>query len=193
METLRLWLVGLVALQHIRTLFLDRGSNPHPLHCKVDSQPLDHQGSPQRCRFNWSQQPGHLFYIYLILNIYIYIYSSLVAQLVKNLPAMQETHVRSLRQQDSLEMGMAIHSSILAWKIPWTKEPGRPQSMGLQRAGHDWATNTFTTFTFHINIYNIQTHIYKWLPLEYNVYCLFVYRVHRSWVENVHIFLHNYT
>jgi len=60
-----------------------------------------------------------------------------VAQMVKNLPAMQETWVRSLGQEDPLEKGMAIHSSILARRIPWTEEPGRPQSMGSQRVGHD--------------------------------------------------------
>ena len=60
-----------------------------------------------------------------------------VAQMVKNLPAVQETGVRSLGQEDPLEKGMATHSSILAWRIPWAEEPGRLQSMGLQRVGHD--------------------------------------------------------
>ena len=59
--------------------------------------------------------------------------ASLVAQMVKNLPAMQET----LGQEDPLEKGMAIHSSILVWKIPWTEKPGGLQSMGSQRVGHD--------------------------------------------------------
>ena len=63
--------------------------------------------------------------------------ASLVAQMVKRLPAMWETWVRSLGQEDSLEKEMATHSSILAWKIPWTEEPGRLQSMGLQRVRHD--------------------------------------------------------
>ena len=58
--------------------------------------------------------------------------ASLVAQLVKNLSAMQETQVRSLGQEDSMEKEMATHSSILAWEIPWTEEPGRLQSSGLQ-------------------------------------------------------------
>ena len=60
-----------------------------------------------------------------------------MAQLVKNLPAMQVTWVRTLGQEDPLEKGMAAHSSILAWKIPWTDEPGGSQSMGSQRVGHD--------------------------------------------------------
>ena len=63
--------------------------------------------------------------------------TSLVAQTVKCLLTMQETWVQSLGQEDLLKKEMATHSSILAWKIPWTEEPGRLQSMGLQRVGHD--------------------------------------------------------
>ena len=64
------------------------------------------------------------------------------AQSVKNLHAMQEIRVRSLGQEGPLEKGMATHSSILAWRIPWTVEPGGLQSMGSQRVRHNWATNT---------------------------------------------------
>ena len=63
--------------------------------------------------------------------------ASLVAQMVKNLPAMIETRVRFLGQEDPLEKGMATYSTILAWRIPWTAEPGGSQSTGLQRVGHD--------------------------------------------------------
>ena len=63
--------------------------------------------------------------------------ASLVAQMVKRLPTMWENWVRSLGWEDSLEKEMAIHSSTIAWKIPWTEEPGRLQSMGSQRVGHD--------------------------------------------------------
>ena len=63
--------------------------------------------------------------------------TSLVAQRVKRLSAMQETQVQSLGWEDPLETEMAAHSSILAWKIPWTAEPGRLLSMGSQRVGHD--------------------------------------------------------
>ena len=62
-----------------------------------------------------------------------------MAKTVKNLPAMQETDVWSLGGEDALQKGMAAHSSILAWRIPWTEEPGGLQSMGLQRVGHDWS------------------------------------------------------
>ena len=63
--------------------------------------------------------------------------TSLVAQMEKYLPAMQETRVPSLGWEDTLEKEMATHSSTLAWKIPWTEEPGRLQSIGLQGVGHD--------------------------------------------------------
>ena len=62
---------------------------------------------------------------------------------VKNLPAVQETWVQSLGQEDLLEKEMATHSSILAWRVSWTEEPGGLQSMGLQRIRHDWATNAY--------------------------------------------------
>ena len=60
-----------------------------------------------------------------------------MAQRLKRLPPMQETRVRSLGQEVTLEKEMATHSSILAWRIPWTEEPGMLQSMGSQRVGHD--------------------------------------------------------
>ena len=66
-----------------------------------------------------------------------YSWASLVVQLVKNPPAKQETWVRSLGWEDPLDKGIAIHSSILAWIIPWTEEPGGLQSLGSQRVGND--------------------------------------------------------
>ena len=65
-----------------------------------------------------------------------------MVQMVKNLPATRETWVQSLGQEDPLKKEMATHSSILAWRIPWTEEPGGVQSMGSQRVGHDRATFT---------------------------------------------------
>ena len=67
--------------------------------------------------------------------------TSLGAQTVKRLPTAQETRVQSLGREDLLEKGMAPYSSILAWEIPWMEEPGRPQSMGSQRVGHNWVTS----------------------------------------------------
>ena len=63
--------------------------------------------------------------------------ASVVVQTIKNLPAKWETQIRSLGWEDPLEKGMATHSSILAWRIPWTEEPGRLQPMELQRMRHD--------------------------------------------------------
>ena len=70
-------------------------------------------------------------YVYVT---YMYV---VLAQVVKHLPVMRETWIRSLGQEDPLEKDMATHSSTLAWRIPWTEEPGRLQSMGSQRVGHD--------------------------------------------------------
>ena len=76
-------------------------------------------------------------FVFKILFIYGCARASLIAQLVKSLPAMQETWVQFLGGEDPPEEEMATHSSILAWRIPWTEEPGRLQSMGSQRVGHD--------------------------------------------------------
>ena len=79
----------------------------------------------------------------------------LVAQLVKNLPTMKGILVRFLGQEDPLEKEMATHSSTLAWKIPWTEEPGKLQSMGLLRVGHNSALH------FHFQSVNYGYHQYQ--------------------------------
>ena len=78
------------------------------------------------------------------INVILYLRASLVAQTVKNLTAMQETWVWSLGWEDHLGEEMATYSGILAWRIPWTEEPGGLQSTGSQRVWHNWATNTHT-------------------------------------------------
>ena len=85
--------------------------------------------------------PGFPVLYYLPKFAQAYYHWKEVAQRVKWLPAMQETWVRSLGQEDPLEKEMATHSSTLAWKIPWREKPGRLQSMGSQRVGHDWVTS----------------------------------------------------
>ena len=77
------------------------------------------------------------FKITMLFMLPFNIWASLVAQLVKNPPAMRETSVRSLGREDPREKEMATHSSILAWKIPWTEEPAGLQSMEFQRVGHN--------------------------------------------------------
>ena len=86
--------------------------------------------------------------------------ASLVAQRVKHLPAMRETRVHSLGWEDPLENEMAPHFSTLAWEIPWTEEPGRLQSMGLQRVGHDWPTS-LSLLTISLNL---------WFYIIYSLY-----------------------
>ena len=83
---------------------------------------------------------------------------SLVAQTVKRLPAMRETRVLFLGQEDPLEKEMAIHSSTLAWKIPWMEEPDRLQSMGSQRGGHTERLH----FHFIATLEKISP--YRWAP-----------------------------
>ena len=90
---------------------------------------------------NWSYS-YRLWTEYKVWSYLKYIHRDFpVAQTVKNLPARQETWVSSLDWEVPLEKGMAIHSSILAWRIPWTEKPGGLQSMGSQRVGHHWATS----------------------------------------------------
>ena len=87
----------------------------------------------------------HLIFCTFIMNVILFKnfnnWTSLVAQMVKHLPTIWESRVWSLGQEDPLEKEMATHSSVLAWKISWTEEPGRLQSMGSQRVGHDLATS----------------------------------------------------
>ena len=100
--------------------------------------------------------------VYLICSINS-IRASLAAQIVENLPAVQETWVWSPGWEDPLEKGMATHSSILAWRIPWTEKPGGLQSMGSQRIRHDWATNTHAhthTNSIYVSIPISQFHMY---------------------------------
>ena len=93
--------------------------------------------------------------------------ASLLAQMVKNLPPMQETQetwVQSLGQEEPLEKGTAIHSSISAWRIPWTEEPGGLQSMESQRVGHDWATNTYIALSSKNDVPQKQLVSSSWNP-----------------------------
>ena len=97
------------------------------------------------------------FCCFLFLSSFFYLRASLVAQMVKRLPAVWETWVWSLGWEDHLEKEMATHSSTLAWKIPWMEEPGRLQSTGLQRVGHDWVTSLSFLFLLPLTIHLPQT------------------------------------
>ena len=112
---------------------LDPLNNNSPL--PASPSPGNHHSTFCLYEFNYS---GSLL---VFLSLASYNWASLVAQMVKRLPTMRETWVRSLGLEDLLEKEMATHSSILAWRIPWTEDPGRLQSMGSQRVRHDWVTS----------------------------------------------------
>ena len=101
---------------------------------ELNLEEVSYQGNPKLIK---PASKGHILYDFTTWN------AQIIAQMVKNLPAMQKTQVQSLAQNDPLEKGMATYSSILIWRIPWTAEPGGLQSMGSQRVRHDWATKTF--------------------------------------------------
>ena len=93
--------------------------------------------------------------------------ASLVAQMVRSVPAVQETWVWSLGQEDPLEKEMATHCNILAWKIPWTEEPGRLQSTGSRRVRRDWAQHStrYRSSLLFICKLNLESHFYTVFPV----------------------------
>ena len=100
-------------------------------------------------------------------------WASLVAQMVKNLPAVQDIWVQFQGQEDLLEKEMATCSSILAWKIPWAEEPGGPQSMGLQTVGHDRVTNTSTSWHSAKSYGRLQSILFSDLLKSFHIpFCL---------------------
>ena len=90
------------------------------------------------------------------------IMTSLVAQMVKHLPIMWETRVRSLGWEDPLEKEVATHSSTFAWKIPWMEERGRLQSVGSQRVRHDWATSLHFITILWYSLF-VYSHLWMWI------------------------------
>ena len=128
----------------------------------------------------------YIYYIYTHTHTHTYILTSLVAQTIKHLPAMRETRVQFLGWDDLLEKEMATHSSILAWRIPRTEEPGRLQSMGSQRVGHDWATSLTHSLT---HIY-VHIHVYMDICIYVQIYvcmcvCVYIYisRLYWCWIK----------
>ena len=102
-------------------------------------------------------------------NLIPFCQASLVAQMVKNLHAIQETRIWSLGQEDPLEKEMETHSSTFAWRIPWTEEPGRLKSLGSERVGHDWATN-ITTTVYHRSVISRLKEVLTYYSLSH---CIF--------------------
>ena len=150
----------------LQGIFPTQGLNTSLLNSQAVSSPLSHQGNPDKI-------PDMLFNSQTTLRMR----ASLVAQMVIRLPAMQETQVQSLGLEDPLENEMATHSSTLVWKIPWTEEPGRLQSMGSQRVGHDWA-NSLSLFSFNnvLYVFPMVLHIYNYnlVPNFCAIICLLI-------------------
>ena len=123
------------------------------------------------CSFYLSSElrPQQLdWYILLVARLGI-IRASLVAQIVKNLPAMQETQVQSLGREDPLEKGMSTHSTILAWRIPWTEDLGRLQPREWKSVGHNWATNML--FMIRVNPLSVlQGHVLLTIACDILIY-----------------------
>ena len=126
---------GVGSLSLLQGIFLNQGSNPGLPHCQRISYQLSHKGSPRILEwvaypcFSWSSWPRNWTRVSCIAGGFL---TNPVAQVVKSLPAMQETWVQSLGWEDSLEKEMATHSSFLAWRIPWTEESGGLQSIWFQ-------------------------------------------------------------
>ena len=100
---------------------------------------------------------------------------SQVALVERTLPAMWETRVRSLGQEDPLEEGMAIHSSILTWRIPWTEEPGRLQSMGSQRVGQDCSSKLMLRVKLPVNLRNVSIPCYSVTGLSSQIFRILLF------------------
>ena len=124
-----------VAVPFSRASFWPRYQTPGLPPCRWILYHLSHQGSP----INYTSIKNYIKNkMSFTVKCYLKYRTSLVAQTVKHLSTMRETWVQSLGREDLLEKEMAIHSSTIAWKIPWTEEPGRLQSMGSQRVWHNW-------------------------------------------------------
>ena len=136
--------IGALCTVHGNTLPISHGRNPTSLQALAQNHPLPPKTVlpisfllPSFWRLNWSFLPQNSLSLY-------YSRASLVAQMVKHLPATQATQLQCLGWEEPLGKGMATHSSILTWRIPWTEEHEGLESMGLQRVGYNWAANTFT-------------------------------------------------
>ena len=131
----------------------------------------------------WNQQNCMVVWIFSGITL-------LVAQRLKHLPPMREAWVRSLGREDPLEKEMAIHSSTIAWKIPWTEEPGRLQFTGLQRVGHSWATSPLPFFGIRMKMDLFQscghTEFSKFIGTLSAVLKQYLHRLHhgatKSWI-----------
>ena len=145
------------------------------------SQPLDDQGSPLVDLFCGLFS---LYFIYFHSDLCNFLPSnfglaSLVAQTIKNLPTMQDTQLGSLGQEDPLEKGMAIHSSILAWRIPLREEHAGLQSIGLQTVRHNWATTIHTQLWAYV----VLLFLVPWGVKSDCLFKIFLFFLMQAWIS----------
>ena len=155
------WATSLHSLHSLHTLLLEKEMTTHSSVLAWRIPWTEEPGGPwsmklQRVGHDWSDWAG------MHTCVCTYICAFLMAQMIKNQASMLETQVQSLDQEDPLEKGLATHSSILAWRIPWTEGPDGLQFLGSQRVRHDWVTSNFTFFHAYIH-----THTYR-----YTYFCL---------------------
>ena len=141
-------------ISKLREIVKDREAWCAAVHGLTESQTRLSNWTRNNCETCWiNEEAGGSFWCLKLQQRYCSLLCEVytAAQRVKRLPAMWETRVRFLGQEDPLEKAMAIHSSTRAWKIPWTEEPDMLQSMGSQRVGHDWATSHTAAISFMVN------------------------------------------
>ena len=131
--------IGMGSLSLLQGILPAQGSNEDLLHCRQILYQLSYQGIP-------------VCFLLLSNNIPLYV----LAQMVKRLPTVWETQVWSLGRENPLEKEMATHSSTLAWKIPWTEEPCRLQSMVSQRVRHDWAASLTHSYVYISSVQSLS-------------------------------------
>ena len=136
--------------------------------------PFSRGSSQPRNRTQVSCIAGRFFTSWVTREAQEYWSSSLVAQMVKCLPAMRDARVGSLGWEDPLEKEMATHSSTLAWRIPWMQEPGGLQAMGLQRVGHHWATSLVVLVFYLVKCHNHLFWTFASISILYTCFLIFL-------------------
>ena len=142
-------------------------SSTAPFRWKMQDESYTELQLPLQNVSNSLYKSSYYFQFFFFLKTHPFSWTSLVAQTVKGLPTMQETRFQSLGREDPLGKEMETHCSILAWKIPWTEEPGRLQSMGSQKVGQTVFIRTFTVFSFsfflNTSFFLEKTFTNKWI------------------------------
>ena len=167
--------VGNISL--LQVIFLTHELKRGHLHCRWVLYKLSYQGCPYWsiaslqhcanfcCTAKWLSNT-HIVILFKCFFHYGLSQDIVVAKMIKDLPAMQKTWVQYLLWEDPLKKGMATHSGILAWRTPWTEEPGRLQSIGSQRVRHDWSDSTHAYIHMDFQIHFTYVCVYPFLSIS---------------------------